>query len=52
MNDYWVSETNTYKIYADSLDEAKQIWEQFCDGTPWTELPMKLKGIEVDADWE
>jgi hypothetical protein len=52
MNDYWVSETNVYKIYAETVDEAKQIWEQHCNGTSSAELPIKLKGVEVDADWE
>ena len=52
MDDFWVTESNTYKIYADSVDEAKEIWNKYCNGTPSSELPMKLKAVELDADWE
>lgn len=51
MNDYWVSETNVWKIYADTEEEAKEIWQKYCDGVPSSELDMKLKGCLVDADW-
>lgn len=51
MDDFWVTESNTYKIYADSVEEAKEIWDKYCNGTSSAELPMKLKDVTVDADW-
>jgi hypothetical protein len=51
MNDYWVTESNTWKIYANTEAEAREIWNKFCNGTPAAQLDMKLKDITVDADW-
>ena len=53
MNDsYWISETLTYKIFAESEEEARKIWNRYwIDGEDINNLDVKLKGVDVEADW-
>lgn len=54
-NGYWITESTTWKIHANSEAEAAQIWAKYWEhGIAWTELPMSLKdgGVEADWNWE
>ena len=54
MNDFWVTECVTYKIYADSEEQAREIWNKYwCDGEDISTLDMKFKEatVEADCDW-
>lgn len=52
MGAYWVTETMTWKIYADSEDEARNIWRRYQEGESWGVLDMKLKGVDTEGDWD
>lgn len=52
MPEYWVSEVLTWKIYADTQEEAQRIWRAYLDGEAPDTGVMKLKGIEHETDWE
>jgi hypothetical protein len=53
MSDFWITESITYKIYAESEEQAREIWNKYwCDGEDVSTLDMKFKGAEVDADWD
>lgn len=54
-NGYWITESITYKIFADSEKEARTIWHKYwTEGEPVESLPIKIKdgGAEADWDWE
>jgi uncharacterized protein YcnI len=49
---WWVTESTTWKIYADSEDEAKEKWRKyFHEGQDPDELDMTAKDGGYDADW-
>ena len=49
---YWVTEYTTYKIIANSEEEARKIWNEYwCDGVNPGMLDMKIKDGGVEADW-
>jgi hypothetical protein len=51
-NGYWITESTTYKIFAESEEEARKIWNRYwCDGEEPSTLDMKIKDGEVEADW-
>jgi hypothetical protein len=51
-NGYWITEYTTYKIFANSEDEARVIWNKYwCDGEEIATLDIKVKDGGVDADW-
>lgn len=51
-NGWWITETTTYKIHAESEEEARAIWQKYwADGTDPYALPMKIKDSGVEADW-
>lgn len=53
MEGYWITESTTYKIFAESEEEARDIWDKYwTEGVPWTELPMNVKDGGVEAEWE
>jgi hypothetical protein len=53
MEGYWITESTTYKIFAESEEEARDIWNKYWnEGVAWTELPMNVKDGGVEADWE
>lgn len=53
MEGYWITESTTYKIFAESEEEARDIWDKYwTEGVPWTELPMNVKDGDVEAEWE
>ena len=53
MEGYWITESTTYKIFAESEEEARDIWDKYwTEGVAWTELPMNIKDGGVEADWE
>ena len=50
---WWITESTTYKIHADSEEEARAIWLKHWDeGVSWTDLPMAIKDGGVEADWK
>jgi len=53
MKAWWVTEYATWKIFANTEEEAKKIWHAYAvEGTPAVELDMKLKYNDVESDWE
>jgi hypothetical protein len=51
-NGYWITESTTYKIFAESEEEAREIWNRYwCDGEHPSTLDMKIKDGDVEADW-
>jgi hypothetical protein len=53
MSSFWITESLTYKIYADSEEQAREIWNKYwCDGEDISTLDMWLKNSDVDADWD
>ena len=51
-NGYWITESTTYKIFAESEEQARDIWNRYwCDGEDPSTLDMKIKGGDVEADW-
>lgn len=53
MEGYWITESTTYKIFAESEEEARAIWNRYwCDGEDPSTLDMKIKDGDVEADWE
>lgn len=52
VNGYWITESTTWKIFAESEDQAREIWQRYWrDGERWEELDMKPKDGSVEADW-
>jgi len=50
---YWITESTTYKIHAETEGEARKIWLKHWDeGVSWTQLPMAIKDGSVEADWD
>lgn len=52
QGDFWVTEILTWKIYADSQEEAKKIWEQYQETGEAPSANMKLKDYDIDPDWD
>ena len=51
-NGYWITESTTYKIFAESEEQAREIWNRYwCDGEDLSTLDMKIKDGDVEADW-
>ena len=51
-NGYWITEYTMYKIFADSEEEARTIWNKYwCDGEEIVTLPMTVKDGGVEAEW-
>lgn len=49
---WWITESTTWNIHADSEAEAREIWLKHWDeGVAWTELPMSPRDGSVEADW-
>ena len=48
MNTYWVNVTETYKVDADSAEEAFALIERYNDGD--YSVSVKFKGSEYDAE--
>ena len=52
MSGFWITESVTYKIIADTEEEARDIWNKYwSDGEDPMLLDMKIKAADVDADW-
>jgi hypothetical protein len=52
-NGYWITESTTYKIFANSEEEARLIWNRYwCDGEPLSSLNVKIKDGNIEADWQ
>lgn len=53
MEGYWITESTTYKIFAESEEEARDIWNKYwCEGEDPSTLDMKIKYGDVEAEWE
>jgi hypothetical protein len=53
MDGYWITESTTYKIFAESEEQACEIWNRYwCDGEDPSTLDMKIKDGDVEADWD
>lgn len=51
-NGWWITESTTYKIFAKTEEEAREIWNKYyCDGESPDTLDMKAKSFDVEADW-
>jgi len=50
-NGYWITESTTYKIFADSEEEAREIWNRYWLHGQDMSANMKIKGGDVEADW-
>ena len=49
---YWVTVSTTWKIYADSEEEARRKFERhWFEGVSADELDMVAKATEIDSDW-
>jgi hypothetical protein len=53
MNSYWVSVNTTWKIYAETPEEASEKFRRYYEGgeDPDT-LDMVPKSTDIDSDWE
>jgi hypothetical protein len=50
---YYITETTTWKVYAESEEQARKIWNEYwCDGVEPSQLVMKLADNSVEADWQ
>ena len=53
MDGYWITESTTYKIFAESEEQACEIWNRYwCDGEDPSTLDMKIKDGDIEADWD
>lgn len=52
MDGYWITESVTWKIYAESEAEARAIWLRYVETGESEGLDMKCKDMEIEADWE
>jgi hypothetical protein len=50
-NGYWITESTTYKIFADSEEEAREIWNRYWLHGQDMSANMKIKDGDVEADW-
>jgi len=52
-NGWWITESTTWKIFADTEEEARTIWHAYYgEGKDPNTLDMKLKDGDVEADWQ
>ena len=52
-NGWWITESTTWKIFADTEEEAGAIWHAYySEGKDPNVLDMKLKDGDVEADWQ
>jgi hypothetical protein len=53
MDGYWITESTTYKIFAESEEQAREVWRKYwLEGINSGQLPMKAKSFDVEADWQ
>ena len=51
-NGWWITEYTTYKIFAETEEEARREWNRYwCDGEEIYNLDITLKDGGVEADW-
>ncbi len=52
-NGWWITEYTTYKIFAETEEKARRIWNRYwCDGEEIATLDISLKDGGVEADWQ
>ena len=50
-NAYWITESITYAVYAESEEQARKEWAKYMATGETSDLNIKMKGCDIEADW-